>query len=368
MKRMVVLLVCCMLFLVGCGGTGNNDNEQGKNDVIGQDSEISTEQQSDIVESESESKIETEVEFKKENSETISKNESEAEKVPNECSHNYSEATCTEPAKCKKCGETKGSSLGHDVKDADCTNESKCKRCGKKIGGANGHDYIGATCTKPATCSVCGVTKGSKAEHEYKSAVTNPTCVEQGFTTYTCKCGDNYVSDYVSAKGHTEVTDVAVEATYSSTGLTEGKHCSVCGVVLVKQEITPKRSAASNSVIECYHGGGSNGTYKTHSTSSNTLYNEWIIDSVIIEKEDTSNGKFKAMVTLNVMIVNQVEGCPNNIRGEYYLGKREDGKYVSGGAGGNFVKTDLREGEIYQITFTVYGLEEGEYKLTFMSD
>ena len=38
---------------------------------------------------------------------------------------------------------------------------------------------------------------------------------------------------------HTIVIDEAVEATCTSTGLTEGKHCSECGEVLVAQEATP---------------------------------------------------------------------------------------------------------------------------------
>lgn len=40
------------------------------------------------------------------------------------CSHMYSSATCTEPQKCRMCGETKGNALGHSTSTGTCT------RCG----------------------------------------------------------------------------------------------------------------------------------------------------------------------------------------------------------------------------------------------
>ena len=39
-------------------------------------------------------------------------------------------------------------------------------------------------------------------EHNYSAVTTEPTCTEQGYTTYTCShCGDSYVGDYVGALG-----------------------------------------------------------------------------------------------------------------------------------------------------------------------
>ena len=73
--------------------------------------------------------------------------------------------------------------------------------------------------------------------HSYTTNITAPTCTKQGYTSYVCRCGDSYTDDYVDALGHTEATDKAVEPTCTQTGLTEGKHCSVCNKVLVKQEV-----------------------------------------------------------------------------------------------------------------------------------
>lgn len=38
--------------------------------------------------------------------------------------------------------------------------------------------------------------------HDYMSAITAPTCTEQGFTTYKCDCGDEYIADSINALNH----------------------------------------------------------------------------------------------------------------------------------------------------------------------
>lgn len=77
---------------------------------------------------------------------------------------------------------------------------------------------------------------------EVVDKAVEPTCTETGLTEgkHCSVCSAVLVEQkVVPVKGHTEVIDKAVEPTCTKTGLTEGKHCSVCSAVLVKQEIVP---------------------------------------------------------------------------------------------------------------------------------
>ena len=77
-----------------------------------------------------------------------------------------------------------------------------------------------------------------------------PTCTETGLTEgkHCSVCNAVLVEQgVVPAKGHTEVIDGAVAPTCTKTGLTEGKHCSVCNKVLVKQTIVPAKGHSWDS-------------------------------------------------------------------------------------------------------------------------
>jgi len=154
--------------------------------------------------------------------------------------------TCTEPGvnffSCMYCDdyyEVHYEALGHDyqavVTAPTCTEDGyttyTCVR--DEFGEVCGHTYVGdytdalghtevtvpgkapseteTGLTDGIKCSVCGeILKAQEVidklppshVHEYKAVVTEATCTEGGYTTYTCSCGESYIDNKTAAKGH----------------------------------------------------------------------------------------------------------------------------------------------------------------------
>lgn len=124
-------------------------------------------------------------------------------------SHEWQDATCTDPQTCAKCGKTQGEALGHSWQDATCTEPKTCSVCGETEGEPLGHDWQDATCTVPKTCSVCGETEGEALGHSWQSA--------------TCQ-----VPKTCSVCGATEGTTAAHK--WLAATCQTPKTCSVCGI------------------------------------------------------------------------------------------------------------------------------------------
>ena len=178
--------------------------------------------------------------------------------------HNYVDKTT--PATCEGGGKTIhicegcGSSfvtdytdpLGHswdegtEVTGSTCTGEGlieyRCVRCGyHRLEGDAAAGHVpgeAATCTTPQLCTKCGAVIVNALGHDYQEEVTEPTCTEMGYTTYTCsRCGDTYKGDYTDAAGHKPGDWIIDQESTTDSEGSKHKECEVCGETLETDEI-----------------------------------------------------------------------------------------------------------------------------------
>lgn len=165
----------------------------------------------------------------------------------NKTSYEGIAATCEQPGKlaytkCNDCGtcfdlegnvilesDTAISATGHSFTNYVSDNNATCTNDGTKTAQCDNH--CGKTDTVADT--------GSMKEHDLDEWTTAeaPTCTETGREIIKCKNCDYHVFRAVEALGHTEEIIPAVDPTCTETGLTEGKHCSVCGETIVAQTV-----------------------------------------------------------------------------------------------------------------------------------
>ena len=177
--------------------------------------------------------------------------------LTNACEHSWVEASCTAPKTCSECNTTVGEKLDHTYENYVSNNDATCTADGTKTG----------------TC-VCGdkntvADEGSATNHSNKTTTTvEATCTVPGSTTVTCdNCGEilsttvipandhkddngDYKCDVCEANlcnDHKEETIVGKAATCTDTGLTDGKQCSICGTIILAQEVIPAKGHIANA-------------------------------------------------------------------------------------------------------------------------
>ena len=108
---------------------------------------------------------------------------------------------------------------------------------------ATGHSFGEWKITKPKTCTVngemerackvCGTTEKdvvyATGIHKYTETVTEPTCTEKGYTTYSCTtCDKTYTDKETAAKGHDYDVNVTTAPECEKAGVSTYT-CKVCG-------------------------------------------------------------------------------------------------------------------------------------------
>lgn len=132
--------------------------------------------------------------------------------------------------------------------------ETGCKEAkdGKHVPNEDKKELVKmATCTEDGEwliyCLYCNTQYTTEVipatGHEWgdKKQIREAGCVTTGEVQYTCQNCNEVKTETIPAKGHTIVTDKGVTPTCTQTGLTEGKHCSVCKEVITEQKVIPAK-------------------------------------------------------------------------------------------------------------------------------
>ena len=198
-----------------------------------------------------------------------------------QCTHNYkmtgeTPATCTKAGvktyTCTVCNDKKTETLAalehsygkptYAWNGINCTAERVCSRDSShketETVTAAVETTRAATCTLEELSTYTAVFTNTAFNHQKKENVVTAnklghdyavdftedkpaTCTENGSKSRHCsRCDAKTDVTVIPATGHKPVTDAAVAPTCTQTGLTEGKRCSVCNTVLVKQTIVEK--------------------------------------------------------------------------------------------------------------------------------
>ena len=188
----------------------------------------------------------------------------------------FSQQTTTEEIKAT--GHKEGTPVEENRVESTCTQEGHydeviyCTVCNKEISRerktikAKGHTYSTewtidkeATCEetgeKSHHCTECGertdITTIEALGHDYQiKSTTEAVCEKGGTIIYECTKCKATKQETIPATGHRKEIDAAVEPTCTEKGKTEGKHCSVCGKVLVAQEEIPAKGHTAGQPIE----------------------------------------------------------------------------------------------------------------------
>ena len=201
--------------------------------------------------------------------------------------HNHvpavTEPTCTEKGYTTytcHCGDTyvadEADALGHDIvnheaKAPTCTEVGwntyeTCSRCDyttyEEIPLAK-HTYGDWVEIKLATCTedglelrycICGATETKVIKstgHSHGAMVTYPTCIEEGYITYTCHCGDTYVADIVTALGHDTIDHEAQAPTCTEIGWDAYETCTRCDYTTYAEIPATGHTYSSDCDIVC---------------------------------------------------------------------------------------------------------------------
>ncbi|MDE7440494.1 MAG: leucine-rich repeat domain-containing protein [Clostridia bacterium] len=97
--------------------------------------------------------------------------------------------------------------------------ECKNEKCNEKLIEKSSH----SDADNDGKCDICLI----EHSHSFAQTVTEPTCVEKGYTQFTCSCGYHYKDEEKAASGH-DYSEAVTVPTCTGKGFTSYT-CNACG-------------------------------------------------------------------------------------------------------------------------------------------
>lgn len=186
--------------------------------------------------------------------------EEEFEKIKVEENNGHIDADTEDDKQVHIHSVAKDEAIAPTCTESGLTEGSHCSGCKEvivtqEVVPPTGHDWTEWTVTKAPTCDTNGEKERScnncreketeaidKLGHNWTEwkVTKSATCTEKGEMQRTCKNGGEIETKDIPAKGHKKVIDPAVAPTKTQTGLTQGSHCSECGIKIEEQTVVPK--------------------------------------------------------------------------------------------------------------------------------
>ncbi len=178
--------------------------------------------------------------------------------------------------------------------------------------------------------------------HNYMAVTTAPTCTVQGFTTYTCACGDDYITDYVNALEHDFTNYISDNnATYEKDG-TKTATCNRNGCEET-DTVTDTGTKLQSGI-----------SFKTLSVDGTDVYGKvsYATETFSFINEVTAVGTAKYVVSLDIYGVQQVatKTIPLTVGdNKVYITETVDDEPV------NVYTVTVRRRPMYDVTFNANG-------------
>ena len=228
MKRIVAITLCILFLLVLCSCVDKNNQDIPGSNMNDMENSDATSEQSNTTN-------------------TSSVDNTNSTNTDTKCIHLWGQWSEKTQATCQTTGIKERTCLNCSLTESVTIDKTEHKESDWIIDSVA---KVGKDGLKYVKCIYCNIRIKEEVipaiaeNHQHSVAewviIKAPTCTANGMQGAVCSCGNTIDTKEIPSKGHSPIVDKAVAATCTSSGLTEGSHCSVCNTVITQQKVTDK--------------------------------------------------------------------------------------------------------------------------------